>query len=220
MSLILAAPMDLSLAVAQGFHNAPRLYGDNTVRTAPRIYGIKSGLRAAKTEFAFGVYDGVRGLFLHPYNGARNNGAIGFVQGVGKGIGGFVLKDLAAVISPFGYTMKGVHKEVVKSRQPTSVIRKARIIQGGEDFQALDNMMKEREISKAEAAWRIVSEIRKEDEAHKREGVKGRLAVLRGQRKVEKAGALEDVSHARKALESKQKGGKAREDMTIQKNSK
>lgn len=26
------APMDLSLAVAQGFHNAPRLYGDTTVR--------------------------------------------------------------------------------------------------------------------------------------------------------------------------------------------
>ena len=26
------APMDLSLAIAQGFHNAPRLYGDNTVR--------------------------------------------------------------------------------------------------------------------------------------------------------------------------------------------
>ena len=26
------APMDLSLALAQGFHNAPRLYGDTTVR--------------------------------------------------------------------------------------------------------------------------------------------------------------------------------------------
>jgi len=25
-------PMDLSLAIAQGFHNAPRLYGDTTVR--------------------------------------------------------------------------------------------------------------------------------------------------------------------------------------------
>ena len=29
---IARAPMDLSLAVAQGFHNAPRLYGDTTVR--------------------------------------------------------------------------------------------------------------------------------------------------------------------------------------------
>jgi len=29
---IARAPMDLSLAIAQGFHNAPRLYGDSTVR--------------------------------------------------------------------------------------------------------------------------------------------------------------------------------------------
>ena len=29
---IARAPMDLSLAIAQGFHNAPRLYGDTTVR--------------------------------------------------------------------------------------------------------------------------------------------------------------------------------------------
>jgi hypothetical protein len=29
---IARAPMDLSLALAQGFHNAPRLYGDPTVR--------------------------------------------------------------------------------------------------------------------------------------------------------------------------------------------
>lgn len=31
------APMDLSLAVAQGFHNAPRLYGDTTVRRLVKI---------------------------------------------------------------------------------------------------------------------------------------------------------------------------------------
>lgn len=85
-------PMDLSLAVAQGFHNAPRLYGDTTgthscifllilwsvltiqclprnnilisltVRTTTRISGFHSGLRAAGEEFVFGIYDGVTGL--------------------------------------------------------------------------------------------------------------------------------------------------------------
>jgi len=34
------APMDLSLAVAQGFHNAPRLYGDTTVRRSVILYFI------------------------------------------------------------------------------------------------------------------------------------------------------------------------------------
>ena len=100
------APMDLSLAIAQGFHNAPRLYGDDTVRTPPRISGFHSGLRAAGSEFTFGIYDGVTGLVLQPYHGARKNGTLGFFQGVGKGIGGFVLKDLAASIGPLGYTLK------------------------------------------------------------------------------------------------------------------
>jgi hypothetical protein len=33
-------PMDLTLAITQGFHNAPRLYGDETVRRPPRVTGF------------------------------------------------------------------------------------------------------------------------------------------------------------------------------------
>lgn len=201
--------MDLSLAVAQGFHNAPRLYGDTTVRPPPRVSGIQSGLRAAGSEFVFGVYDGVTGLFLQPYHGAQKNGALGFVQGIGKGFGGFVLKDLAAIIGPFGYTLKGVHKEIIKNRQPTAFICKARQIQGGKDARELDSMAKEREMAKVDAAWRIVCEIRKEDEAQMEEGLKGRVAVLKQKRRNE---TYETVGHARKALEAKKEGRREREN--------
>ena len=205
--------MDLSLAIAQGFHNAPRLYGDSTVRTAPRISGIQSGLRAAGSEFAFGVYDGVTGLVLQPYHGARDNGALGLVKGVGKGIGGFVLKDLAAIIGPFGYTLKGVHKELIKGRQPTAFIRKARMIQGGKDVRALDGMAKERESTKIDAAWRIIAEIRREDENQKEEGLKGRLVVLKEHRQSEKNGAYATMGQAKKALATKQEERRERESV-------
>ena len=205
------APMDLSLAIAQGFHNAPRLYGDDTVRTPPRISGFHSGLRAAGSEFAFGIYDGVTGLVLQPYHGARKNGALGFVQGVGKGIGGFVLKDLAAIIGPFGYTLKGVHKELIKGRQPTAFIRTARVLQGGIDARALDDEAKQRELTKIDAAWRIISEIRKEDEAQMEEGLKGRVALLNERRKMGKTGTYETVDQAKRALEAKQEVRKERE---------
>ncbi len=207
--------MDLSLAIAQGFHNAPRLYGDSTVRTPPRISGIQSGLRAAGCEFAFGVYDGVTGLVMQPYHGARKNGALGLVQGIGKGLGGFVLKDLAAIIGPFGYTLKGVHKELIKGRQPTAFIRKARMIQGGEDARELGAMAREHELTKIEAAWRIISDIQKEDDAHNDEGLKGRIAVLKDQRKMGKNGAYENLSHAKKALETKQEDRKERESVAV-----
>jgi len=202
--------MDISLALAQGFHNAPRLYGDSAVRAPPRISGIQSGLRAAGSAYVFGVYDGVTGLVLQPYNGARDNGARGLVQGVGKGIGGFVLKDIAAVIGPLGYTLKGVHKELIKGRQPTALISNARKIQGGEDLRALDGMAKERESTKIDGAWRIVSEIRKEEEAQKEEGLKGRVAVFREKRMTGKNETYETVGQAKKALETKKEERRGR----------
>lgn len=134
---IIKAPMDLSLAVAQGFHNAPRLYGDDTVRRPPRVWGFHSGLRAGRDEFVHGIADGVTGLALHPYRGAKTGGLLGCVKGVGIGIGGFVLKDIAAVVAPVAYTLKGIHKELKKSSQPDAFIRKARIIQGKQDLRQL-----------------------------------------------------------------------------------
>ena len=43
----LRSPLDFTLSLARGFHNAPKLYGDESVRQADRITGFQSGLRAA-----------------------------------------------------------------------------------------------------------------------------------------------------------------------------
>lgn len=41
------SPMDFTLSVARGFHNAPKLYGDESVRQAHKVTGLQSGLKAA-----------------------------------------------------------------------------------------------------------------------------------------------------------------------------
>ena len=43
----LKSPFEVSLSAAKGFHNVPRLYGDETVRPHDRITGVWSGLKAA-----------------------------------------------------------------------------------------------------------------------------------------------------------------------------
>ena len=134
---IIKAPMDVSLALAQGFHNAPRLYGDPTVRQPVRISGFYSGLRAGRNELMYGVYDGVTGLATQPLRGARENGVVGFMRGVGYGVGGFVLKDIAAMIGPVAYSLKGVHKEIQKRNAPEHFIRRARIAQGRLEYAKL-----------------------------------------------------------------------------------
>lgn len=124
-------PMDISLALAQGFHNAPRLYGD-TVRRPNRITGLHSGLRAAGKEVTLGLYDTITGLVLKPYRGAKAHGPIGFVSGVGKATGGIVFGLGAGVAGTIGYTLKGVHKELHKGpeRAVMHAIRDQRVWQG------------------------------------------------------------------------------------------
>lgn len=98
---LVKAPMDLSLAIAQGFHNAPRLYGDETVRWPVRITGIHSGLVASRNEFFYGIYDGFTGVVTQPYHGAKERGVLGFVDGVGMGFGkkcSYLIKELGLLI--------------------------------------------------------------------------------------------------------------------------
>lgn len=214
--------MDIALAISQGFHNAPRLYGDKTVRKPTRVSGFHSGLRAAGEEFAYGIYDGWTGLVLQPYHGAQEEGPLGLVKGVGKGIGGFVLKDLAAIVGPFGYTMKGIHKEIQKGRQPTHFIRKARIIQGQKDLKALATGSKEgsgggkrggneteQEVMESVIhAWCVIQEVRRDLQSLQQQKgfVAGRLALYKERRYWREHGAFENVTQAEKALEAKRQG--------------
>ena len=43
----LKSPMDFTLGLAKGFHNAPKLYGDSSVRKTEKITGLQSGLKVA-----------------------------------------------------------------------------------------------------------------------------------------------------------------------------
>ncbi|PNS21582.1 Sterol 3-beta-glucosyltransferase [Sphaceloma murrayae] len=130
------SPMDFSHALAKGFHNAPRLYGDDTVRKSDKITDFKSGIRAAGKEFGFGMYDGITGIFTQPVSGAKKEGAAGFIKGIGKGIGGIVLKPQAAVFGIPGYMMKGVYKELQGTwgKSVQNYIIAARTAQGFEDW--------------------------------------------------------------------------------------
>lgn len=86
------SPMEFTLGIARGFHNAPKLYGDDTVRPQERVTDLQSGLKAAGKGFGLGFYDGITGLVTQPIRGAEKEGAAGFIKGVGKGIGGLILK--------------------------------------------------------------------------------------------------------------------------------
>jgi UDP:flavonoid glycosyltransferase YjiC (YdhE family) len=131
------SPLDFSMAVTKGFHNAPKLYGDDTVRKTDQVTDFKSGQKVAWKEFGLGLYDGISGLVTQPVRGARKEGAAGLVKGFGKGLGGIMLKPAAAGFGIAGYTMKGMYMEMQKNfgASVQNYIIAARTAQGYEDWQ-------------------------------------------------------------------------------------
>ncbi|CAO2653300.1 Nn.00g027110.m01.CDS01 [Neocucurbitaria sp. VM-36] len=180
---IVRSPMNVTLALTQGFHNAPRLYGDETVRRPPRVTGFHSGLRAGRDEFIYGVKDGVTGIVMQPYRGAKNHGVVGAFRGVGFGIGGFVLKDIAAALGPAAYLMKGLDAEYNKRYQPTAYLRRARITQGQVELQTLESQegsveTRDQVEQKVSTNWQALQQtIEDEKKTHK----SGIMAFLTGE---------------------------------------
>jgi UDP:flavonoid glycosyltransferase YjiC (YdhE family) len=223
---IAKAPMDISLAVARGFHNAPRLYGDDTVRRPIRISGYKSGLRAGRNEFIYGVYDGFTGVVTLPYRGAKEKGVLGFLDGFGMGFGGLILKNIAALVGPPAYISKGIHKEIQKSRQPTAFLRKARIVQGSKEIKAIKDSDQgkisnhldavywprvgetmENIEEKIEHGWHIVLEVLDRAQQQKdQSGFRGPMASRKENKQWRDNSVLESVGTAEMALNAKKDG--------------
>ncbi|GAB7351714.1 hypothetical protein MBLNU459_g2302t2 [Dothideomycetes sp. NU459] len=129
------SPMDFTHGLAKGFHNAPKLYGDK-VRKPDQVTDFRSGVMAATKEFGYGFYDGITGLVTQPVEGAKKEGAAGFIKGFGKGIGGMVFKPGAAIFGIPAYTMKGVYKELQQhlGSSVQNYIIAARTAQGYDDW--------------------------------------------------------------------------------------
>ncbi|KAL6705979.1 hypothetical protein ACN47E_006258 [Coniothyrium glycines] len=147
------SPMEFSLNVAKGFHNVPKLYGAD-VRQVDRVTDFQSGIRTAAKEFGFGLYDGITGLVTDPYKGAKKEGGIGFVKGVGRGIISVPFRVMGGAWSVPGYAMKGLYQEMIKSKGKSvqNYIIAARIAQGYDEASTLS----QHEIDDIISRWKYV----------------------------------------------------------------
>lgn len=130
------SPMNFCLGLAKGFRNMPRLYNDDLVRPVEKVTDLSSGIKVAGKELGYGFFDGISGLVMQPLHGAEKDGAVGLVKGMGKGIGGLILKPAAGIFGLPGYAMQGMHAELGKhmSRSVYNYIISSRIKQGEQDM--------------------------------------------------------------------------------------
>jgi UDP:flavonoid glycosyltransferase YjiC (YdhE family) len=175
-------PMEISVGLTKGFHNFPKLWGDDTVRPQEKVSDFKSGVMAVGKEFGYGWYDGVTGLVTQPWRGAQKEGPGGFLKGIGKGLGGFVTKPTAGFAGVLGHTMKGVHKEMQKlfGSNVQNYIVASRVAQGYEEWLQSSDTEKQDVIVR----WKLIQKYLKE-----RNSDETMLGVLKTQQKENKEDA-------------------------------
>ncbi|SMR43651.1 unnamed protein product [Zymoseptoria tritici ST99CH_3D1] len=218
---LLTMPLNIHVAVAQGFHNAPRLWGDSTVRKPVRITGFKSGVVAARKELTYGIYDAWTGVVMQPVHGWKDGDTAtakfsGAGTGVGKGLGGFVLKNIAAVIAPPAYIGKGVVVYLQKRNEndgpgSKSWIRRAHLTQGSRDVYRLRNQNDSKQLEDIETrvldGWQVYEDIWNEAEHTLGKDLSGKWKFRQERKKWHDAGALENVHTAQRALKVRRADG-------------
>jgi hypothetical protein len=91
--------LDLPVAMADGFHALPVLYGDKKMeRGAVRDW--KSGMKVGGKSLGRGFFDGFTGIVTDPIRGAADDGAVGFAKGFVTGTLGVLFKPGAGKFPP------------------------------------------------------------------------------------------------------------------------
>ncbi|RSM17141.1 hypothetical protein CDV31_004034 [Fusarium ambrosium] len=121
----------IPFASTEGFRNVPLLYGEE-LRDYGEIYDWKSGITFGAKAVVFGVVDGVAGLFILPYQGAKKQGVFGAAKGVGKGVAGLTSKVFTATIGSATYPLQGIYKSIwrLANSRTRQAIQMARFAEG------------------------------------------------------------------------------------------
>ncbi|KAI0413313.1 hypothetical protein F5X98DRAFT_288062 [Xylaria grammica] len=113
---LFAGMVSLSATAGQGmskfYWHIPVLYGDKTTREWPEITGFKSGCAAGGKSLLYGFYDGITGVVVLPYKGAKGAGIKGLGIGILHGLGGLLFKPLSGIWAFIGHPIYGLHKHI------------------------------------------------------------------------------------------------------------
>ncbi|KAF1969012.1 UDP-Glycosyltransferase/glycogen phosphorylase [Bimuria novae-zelandiae CBS 107.79] len=111
--------VDLALAAAEGLRAVPKLYGEE-VKSHGEVTDVASGFSVAGKSFMHGMADGVTGLYSQPVQGAKEEDALGFAKGAGKGIIGLATKTTSAAIGMVAYPGQGITKSLIAPFKSTT----------------------------------------------------------------------------------------------------
>ncbi|TYJ54077.1 hypothetical protein B9479_005263 [Cryptococcus floricola] len=97
--------------VHEGMENMPRLVGSKS-RPQADVTDTSSGFREGLRGFAYGVGDGISSLLTEPFRGAKEEGAVGWVKGMGRSYVSVAMLPAAGALGLVALPMKGASKSL------------------------------------------------------------------------------------------------------------
>lgn len=104
----------MPLAFTEGMRNAPRLYGGQVNDHGP-VTNWKSGFMVSGKNFGSGIAQGIVGVVHEPVRGAKQDGALGAVKGMGKGLLGLGTGVSSAAVGIVAYPGWGIYQSINRS---------------------------------------------------------------------------------------------------------
>ncbi|KAJ5812656.1 hypothetical protein N7474_008957 [Penicillium riverlandense] len=138
-SSLVRAPIHVGVAFTQGLHNAPKIWGDRTVRPLETFSDFPSGVKAGGKEMCFGSYDGVTSLGTHLVSGRHN--VLKGLSGLGFDILSFLSKATSGLSAIITYPLGGLDTEVAQyfSRRYVSSMDVQLVEQGRSEYAKLSD---------------------------------------------------------------------------------
>lgn len=111
VSFYKGALVDIPLAATEGLRVMPRMYGEEP-KDHGKVTDWKSGAAVAGRTFSHGIYEGLTDIFVLPYKGKEEEGALGVAKGIGKGLVSMTAKTGAGIVGLVAYPGLGICKSI------------------------------------------------------------------------------------------------------------
>ncbi|KAK4687648.1 hypothetical protein P7C73_g2470, partial [Tremellales sp. Uapishka_1] len=98
--------MNIVMSVHEGMANIPQLMGSSS-REAGKVDDFSSGVKEGGKGLFFGYWDGITGLVKEPIEGAKKEGAMGALKGIGRSYVNATVRPAIGILGVMALPLQG-----------------------------------------------------------------------------------------------------------------
>ncbi|OCF77518.1 hypothetical protein I204_01506 [Kwoniella mangroviensis CBS 8886] len=96
--------------IYEGMDNIPRMIGSEQVRERGKIHDFESGVKEGAKGVFYGYWDGITGLVREPVEGAKKEGFVGAIKGMGRSYVNVTARPAAGIVGAISLPIRGLTK--------------------------------------------------------------------------------------------------------------